>query len=108
MTRFWSICRNTFVQTIRQPIFTVLFFATVFILVLELALAGWTMGEGPAEYNETDQIMLYLTGISTLLTSGLLLAAFSASAALSREIEDRTALTVISKPVSRPVFILGK
>jgi ABC-type transport system involved in multi-copper enzyme maturation permease subunit len=38
----------------------------------------------------------------------LFLSAFSAAGVLSREIENKTVLTVISKPVSRPIFILGK
>ncbi len=108
MIRFWSICGNTFVQTIRQPIYSVLVLATFFGLVLCLPMAAWTMGEGDAEYNKSDQTFLIQTGMSTMLFSGLLLAAFCASSALSREIEDRTALTVISKPVPRPLFVLGK
>jgi ABC-type transport system involved in multi-copper enzyme maturation permease subunit len=36
------------------------------------------------------------------------LAAFSATGVLAREIENKTVLTVISKPVGRPVFIVGK
>jgi ABC-type transport system involved in multi-copper enzyme maturation permease subunit len=107
MTRFWAICQNTFVQTIRQPIYAVLILATMALLVMSLPLAGWTMGtEG--DYQVSDQLMLETLGLSTLLVSGLLVAAFSASGALSREIEDRTALTVISKPVSRATFVLGK
>ena len=47
-------------------------------------------------------------GLSTLRLSGLFLSAFSAAEVLHREIEDKTVLTVISKPVSRPLFILGK
>jgi hypothetical protein len=39
---------------------------------------------------------------------GLLIAVWSASAAIRREIEDQTVLTVISKPVARAVFVLGK
>jgi ABC-type transport system involved in multi-copper enzyme maturation permease subunit len=36
------------------------------------------------------------------------LAAFSAAGVVSREIENKTVLTVISKPIGRPIFILGK
>jgi hypothetical protein len=43
-----------------------------------------------------------------LLLSGLFLSVFSATGVLTREIENKTVLTVISKPVSRPVFIAGK
>ncbi len=105
MIRFWSICQNTFLQTIRQPIYGVLIVVTFAVLVLSLPLTGWTVG---ADYHTTDQRMMENLGLSTLLVSGLLVAAFAASSALSREIRDRTALTVISKPVRRSTFVLGK
>ena len=105
MTCFLSIGRTTFLQTIRQPIFFVLILASFAVLVLSVALTGWTMG---GDYHKTDQRMLEAMGLATLLVFGLLISAFSASAALAREIEDRTAMTVISKPVSRATFVLGK
>ena len=107
MIKFWSIIRNTFVETIRQPIYGVLLLATFALLVITLPLTGWTLGVS-GDYRETDQKMMENLGLSTLLVSGLLFAAFCASSALSREIETKTALTVISKPVSRTTFVLGK
>ena len=105
MIKFWSICQNTFLQTIRQPIYGVLIILTFAILALDVPLTAWTVG---TDYHTTDQKMLENLGLSTLLVSSLLIAAFAASSALTREIEDRTALTVISKPVSRATFLLGK
>jgi len=105
MVRFWSICRNTFVETIRQPIYGVLILVTFAVLVISLPLTGWTMD---IDYHASDQKMLENLGLSTLLVSGLLVAGFSASAVVTREIEDKTALTVISKPVSRSTFVLSK
>lgn len=108
MRRFLSIAANTFIQTIRQPIFFVLLLGTFGVLVADIPMAGWTMGEGGGEFHQTDQRQLENLGLSTLLVAGVLLSAFSASSALSREIEDKTALTVVSKPVSRMTFLLGK
>ena len=105
MIQFWSIAKNTFVQTIRQPIFGVMIFLMFVILVISVPLSGWTMG---TDFETTDQRMLENVGLSTLLFMGMLTAAFCASNTLSREIEDKTALTVISKPVARGVFVLGK
>ncbi len=107
MIRFWSIAANTFLQTIRQPITSVLIVATFAVLVMSVPLAGWTM-DTSGDFRASDQKMLVDLGVSTLLVAGLLMAAFSASAALTREIADRTALTVISKPVSRATFVMGK
>ncbi|RKY23299.1 MAG: hypothetical protein DRP83_09450, partial [Planctomycetota bacterium] len=109
MIQFWSIAKNTFIQTIRQPIFGVMIFLTFVMLVLSLPMSGWTMGNaGSGDYEASDQQMLENLGLSTLLLMGLITAALSASATISREIEDKTALTVVSKPVSRAVFVLGK
>ena len=105
MIKLWAITKNTFTQTTRQPLYGILVLATFAVLVISLPLTGWTMG---TDYHASDQKMLENLGLSTLLVSGLFLAAFSASGALSREIEDRTALTVISKPVWRGTFVLGK
>jgi len=105
MIKFWAISQNTFVQTIRQPIFLVILLATFAMLVLAVPLSGWTVSP---DYHKTDQQMLENLGLGSLLISGLLFAAFSASSVLSREIEGRTALTVISKPVHRATFVLGK
>lgn len=107
MRRLLAICRTTFLQTIRQPIYGVLIVCTFAILVLSVPLTGFALGTG-GEYRDADQKMLEGLGLGTLLMTGLLLGVFGASAALAREIEDRTALTVISKPVSRATFVLGK
>jgi ABC-type transport system involved in multi-copper enzyme maturation permease subunit len=47
-------------------------------------------------------------GLATVVVCSMLLAAFVATSVLSREIENKTALTVISKPIGRPMFVLGK
>ncbi|MCD6304623.1 MAG: ABC transporter permease subunit, partial [Planctomycetes bacterium] len=105
MGKLWSICRNTFLQTIRQPVYLVVVLVTFGLLVFTLPFTGYTMS---VDYYQSDQQMLQDLGLGTLRVSSLLVAVFSASGVLRREIEDRTALTVLAKPVSRAVFLLGK
>jgi len=105
MTGLWAISRTTFFQTIRQPIYFVLILVTFALLVVNLPLSGWTVSSDAAT---TDQKLMESVGLSTLMVTGLLIAAFSAAAALGREIEDKTALTVVSKPVTRATFVAGK
>lgn len=95
-----GIAENAFLETVRQPVYLVLLGVTAFLLVLNVALAAFTL-------DDDDKLLMDL-GLSTLLLSGMFLAAFSAAGVLSREIEDKTALTVISKPVSRALFLGGK
>jgi ABC-2 type transport system permease protein len=105
MIKLWSIARNTFLQTIRQPIYLVMILLTFALLVFTLPFSGYTMS---VDYHEADQEMLQELGLAALRISGLLIAAFSASGVLRREIEEKTALIVIAKPVSRTIFVLGK
>ena len=105
MMKLWSIARNTFLQTIRQPIYMVMILLTFALLVFTLPFSGYTM---EVDYHTADMVMLQELGLGALRISGLLIAAFSASGVLRREIEEKTALIVIAKPVSRTVFVLGK
>jgi len=98
--KLWGIAGNSFTETIRQPIYGVILVVTTLLLVLNVGVSGFTL--------EDDNKLLKDLGLSTLLMSGLFLAAFSAAGILSREIENKTVLTVISKPVSRPLFVLAK
>ena len=99
-TQLLTIARNTFTESIRQPIFAVLVLLGGVAMVLNVAWAANTL--------ENDTKMMMDLSLSVMLLVGLLLAAFAATSVLTQEIENRTVLTVVSKPVSRPVFIVGK
>ena len=99
-TKLFAIARNAFLETIRQPIFGVVLVTTLFLMIMNVGLAGFTL--------EDDDKLLTELGLSTLLLSGLFLSSFSATGILSREVENKTILTVVSKPVSRTVFLAGK
>ena len=55
-----------------------------------------------------DNKLLRELGLSTLFLTSLFIAIFSASGAVGEEIDNKTILTVLSKPVGRPIFILAK
>ncbi|WP_428387506.1 ABC transporter permease [Mucisphaera sp.] len=98
--QFWSIALNTFAEAVRQPIYVVITLVGILLLVINPMLAAYTL--------ENDNKLMIDLGLSTVLLAGLFLSAFSATGVLATEIENRTVLTVVSKPVSRPVFVLGK
>jgi hypothetical protein len=95
-----TIAQNTFTESIRQPIFVVLILLGSLAMVINPQLAAYTM--------EDDNKLLIDMGLSTIFLVSLFLAAFTATGVLSNEIENKTVLTVVSKPVSRPVFVIGK
>jgi ABC-type transport system involved in multi-copper enzyme maturation permease subunit len=98
-----TIAGNTFTESIRQPIFVVLLLLGLATLVVNPGLAAFSL-----EAVTGDNKMLIDIGLSTVFLTGLLLAAFTATGVLSEEVANRTVLTVVSKPVPRPIFIIGK
>lgn len=97
-----AIARNTCIETIRQPVFGVLMWVATGWLMLAPALAGFSLESGG------DVKIVVDVSLATLLLYGLLASVFSATSVITREIETHTVLTVVSKPVSRPTFLLGK
>jgi ABC-2 type transport system permease protein len=98
--KLFSIAKNTFIEAIRQPVYAVIVAAAVFLFFLSPSLTMYTM--------EDDNKLLRELGLSTLFVAGLFIATFSAAAAITEEIETKTILTTLSKPVPRYIFILGK
>jgi len=96
----FTIARHAFLESIRQPVVTVILLGGMLALVFNVNLAAFTF--------EDDSKILVDLGLSTLLVCGLLLATTTATAVLTREIENRTVLTVVSKPLPRAALVIGK
>lgn len=96
----YAIARNAFQESIRQPIFVVLLLTGTLVLLLLNQLALFTMDD--------DNKLLAEVSLSTVFFAGAALAAFTATGVLADELENRTVLTVVSKPVPRPVLVVGK
>lgn len=85
---------------IGQPLFAILMVIGGFIIFWGVWFPFYTFGE--------DIRFLKDCGITIILILGLFQGVWSASSSVSEEIEGRTALTVLSKPVHRFSFISGK
>jgi len=99
-TRAGIISRATTKEAIRQPVFALLFAISLILLVLNTYIPFFSMGD--------DIKMLKDCGIATILISGLLLAVWTASMSIAEEIEGKTAMTLLSKPINRRQFVVGK
>lgn len=108
-TTILAIARNTLLESIRQPIYFALVALCGFFSILNTWATGFSMGYSnvPGEVTGDDKLLLELA-LATVLVCGILLAAFIATSVISREIDKKTVLTVVSKPVGRPAVILGK
>lgn len=99
-TRLLSIAKNTFIETLRQPIYAVIIVFALILMLLAPSISMYTLDE--------DIKLLRELGLSTLFLAGLFIAVFSATGTITEEIESGTITTILSKPISRPVFVIGK
>ena len=99
-TRAGVIARATTKEAIRQPVFLLTMGVAIFLVVLNTFTPFFSLGE--------DIKMLKDCGLATILISGMLMAVWTASTSVSDEIEGKTAMTLLSKPITRRQFIIGK
>lgn len=104
-----TIARNAFKESIRQPVFFIMLLLAAFIQLINTWIVGFTMGANnvPGEVSGDNKMLLDVS-MGEVFLLGILLAAFISTAAISREIENKTVLTVVSKPIGRTSVILGK
>ena len=100
MRQFITIAVNAFMELVRQPIFLLLVTSSAAFIVFLANIPYFGFGD---EYR-----MVKDSALAVMLLAGLLGAVLSASNSLSREIHAGTALAVLSKPVGRATFLLGK
>lgn len=103
-----TIAKNTFLESVRQPIFFILIGICAFFQLITVWGTAYSMNLTDSGEVTGDTKLAFDIGMATVFVCGLLLAAFNATSVISREIENKTVLTVVSKPVSRVRVVLGK
>lgn len=100
MYRLSVITFHTFKEAVLQPIFPLIALIGSAIIVIFTFLPYFTLGEDTRMYKSVCfDVILLLTLIVTLLAT---------SKSIYEEIEDRTMLTLMSKPVARWEVLVGK
>jgi ABC-type transport system involved in multi-copper enzyme maturation permease subunit len=100
MYRTFVILRHTFFEAIVQPIYGLLLALGAAILIIFGALPFFTLGE--------DTVMFKAVGLDIILLLVLIATLFATSKSIFEEIEDRTMLTLMSKPVQKWEVLIGK
>jgi ABC-type transport system involved in multi-copper enzyme maturation permease subunit len=98
--RVAAIAAATTKEAIGQPIFAVALVVGAVLLLSFIVIPYNTFGE--------DVKMLKDSGLTLIKVLAVLVVVWTASVAVADEIEGRTAMTVLSKPVRRWQFIIGK
>jgi ABC-type Na+ efflux pump permease subunit len=100
MYRTFVIIRHTFIEAVLQPIYSLMLALGAGILLVFAALPFFTLGE--------DTVMFKAVGLDVVLLLVLVSTLFATSKSIFEEIEDRTMLTLMSKPVRKWEVLVGK
>ena len=98
--KIFAVAYSTFKTEVNQPLFT-------FIAIIGLV---FILGSVYVPYNTFgEDIKMYKdSGLTLIRVLAIFLAVWAASKSVAEEIDGRTALTVLSKPIGRRQFIFGK
>lgn len=96
----FNIALNTFRELVRSRLLALILLFSVLTILFSLVLASLSLGQA-------ERIVLDF-GLSMIEISGLVAVVFVGGQMLAREIEGRTIYLILSKPISRHAFVLGK
>ncbi len=101
-TKWLAVAQAAYREAIRQPLFWFLLVFALFLMILAVFLPYFT-------FKPEDELkMIKSLELDTILLATLILTVLTASTTISEEIEGRTAITLLSKPMSRRQYLLGK
>jgi ABC-type transport system involved in multi-copper enzyme maturation permease subunit len=100
LKRVFSVARNTFREAVRDR---VLYNLVLFVLLITAAAVF--LGDLTAGY---EARVIVNMGLSAALVFGAFIAIFVGVSLVSKEIEKRTVYAILSKPLGRGEFIVGK
>ena len=95
-----AVALAAFREAVRQPLFWSIAAIGVLFLALSVVLPYFTFGE--------DYLFMKQLGFDVAMLGAAIYALLTAAFSINEEIENRVAITVISKPINRRQFILGK
>ncbi|MFV8248663.1 ABC transporter permease [Bdellovibrio bacteriovorus] len=100
MYKVWTLARTTLREMLRERVFMV-------AVLIAIALLGLSFLLGALSFAEQRKILTDF-GFLAIQISGLGISLFSGAYLLAKEIEKQTCLLILSRPVSRAQFIVGK
>jgi ABC-type transport system involved in multi-copper enzyme maturation permease subunit len=100
LARIWTIAMNTLREAVRNKLLYALLFFGVALILMGVVLAALS-------YVESERILQDF-GFAAIRLFSVAIAIFVGVTLIHREIERRTVYAILSKPLSRAEFLLGK
>ncbi len=95
-----AVAQAAYREACRQPMFWLIVMAATTMIWFSVGIPYFTFGD--------DYKMMKQIGFDAVMLSSVLFGVLAASMSISEEIEGRTAVTLMSKPVNRRQFLIGK
>jgi ABC-type transport system involved in multi-copper enzyme maturation permease subunit len=95
-----TIALATSKEAVAQPLYLLSLVIGACLLLLYIIIPYNTFGEDVKMYKDS--------GLMTIMVLAILVAVWTASVSVADEIDGKTALTLLSKPISRREFVIGK
>ncbi|VFQ47286.1 ABC transporter permease [Desulfoluna butyratoxydans] len=92
--------KNTYKEVIRDKVYYVFFFFSLFVMLFSSLLGRLSIGETRVFIMDFSFFAMEITGVLISIFVGITL--------VYREIEQKTVFNILSKPVRRSEFIVGK
>jgi ABC-type transport system involved in multi-copper enzyme maturation permease subunit len=100
IARVWALALNTFREAVRDR---------VLYLLLVVGLAGVAFSHFLGEVSVGDPLHVVAdTGLTAVSLLGIMISVFVGTGLIYKELDKRTVFTILSKPVRRGEFVLGK
>ncbi len=100
MNRLWALCINTFREAVRDRVLHSIIFFAVGVVIFSLGLKEVTIGDQAKVVRSIGQ-----SGIDFFAS---VIAMFLGISSIWKELEKKTIYTLLSKPIPRWMFLLGK
>lgn len=100
MFKTYLLARTTFIEMIRQPAFFFIFFGVGLVIVLSPFFTMFA-------FYDTNRLLIEM-GMASITVMSLVAVSLTASHSIHSEIKRKTALLILTKPVSRFSFLMGK
>jgi len=105
-TRIFVIASHTFTQLVRMKVF---YFLAVFaVLMIAASLFEMPYSRTTEDSAEQELIILKSTAMGSMAMFSILFAIAATALLIPKDLEDRTLYTILSKPVPRLDYLLGK
>jgi ABC-type transport system involved in multi-copper enzyme maturation permease subunit len=100
MLKVWALAHNTFREAVRDKVlYSILFFA-IGVIALSLVMQEITVGDRDKVVRSVAQ--------GSIAAFGSIISMFLGISLVWKEVERKTVYTILSKPISRWMFVLGK